>query len=182
STSNADHQYLHMFDPLKMFVQKFTIKRFSLLQNTLKKRWLTSYIPPKVRAIAFNKHGPPTKHKRAVIYQLPPLTPTSLHLKFLASPINPSDINQIEGVYLIKPNFKTLGEHEKIVVAGNEGVTQVIGIGDKVEDLKVGDWVVMGKSAFETWQTPQTHAKATTDDVIRIPHEEIGIVKAATLT
>ncbi|RIB00666.1 chaperonin 10-like protein, partial [Gigaspora rosea] len=112
----------------------------------------------------------------------PPLTPTSLHLKFLASPINPSDINQIEGVYLIKPNFKTLGEHEKIVVAGNEGVTQVIGIGDKVEDLKVGDWVVMGKSAFETWQTPQTHAKATTDDVIRIPHEEIGIVKAATLT
>ncbi|KAF0409965.1 NADP-binding protein [Gigaspora margarita] len=168
-----------MLDPLKMFVQKLIIKRFSLLQNTLKKRWLTSYIPPKVKAITFNKHGPPTEVLRAVTYQLPPLTPTSLHLKFLASPINPSDINQIEGVYPIKPNFKTLGEHEKIAVAGNEGVAQIIGVGDKVEDLKVGDWVVMGKSAFGTWRT---HAEATPDDVIRIPHEGIGIVKAATLT
>ncbi|CAG8651965.1 9239_t:CDS:2, partial [Racocetra fulgida] len=109
-----------------------------------------------------------------VTYQLPPLTPTTLHIKFLASPINPSDINQIEGVYPAKPNFRTLGEHEKIAVAGNEGVAQVIGVGDKVENIKVGDWVVMG-----TWRT---HADATSDDVIRIPHEGIGIVRAATLT
>ncbi|CAG8763167.1 25061_t:CDS:2, partial [Racocetra persica] len=58
-------------------------------------------------------------------------------------------------------------------------VAQVIGVGDKVENIKVGDWVVMGKSAFGTWRT---HADATPDDVIRIPHEGIGIVRAATLT
>ncbi|CAG8487199.1 hypothetical protein C2G38_2173734 [Gigaspora rosea] len=129
-----------------MFVQKLTIKRFSLLQNTLKKKkW---YIPPKVRAITFNKHDPPIEVLSSHI-SIATLTPISLHLKFLVSPINPLDINLIE----------------------------VIGIGDKVED-KVGNWVVMGKSAFGTWRT---HTEATPDDVIRNTHEEIGIVKAATL-
>ncbi|CAG8455691.1 4883_t:CDS:2 [Funneliformis caledonium] len=107
-----------------------------------------------------------------------------MHIRFLASPINPADINQIEGVYPLRPTFtKELGvlpdgEHKELAVGGNEGVAEVIAVGDQIEDLKVGDWVVMGRSGFGTWRT---HAAATPNDVTRID-KGIGSLQAATLT
>ena len=91
---------------------------------------------------------------RTHTYELPPLTPTTMHIRFLASPINPADINQIEGVYPAKPTFtKELGflpdgERKELAVGGNEGVAEVIAVGDQIKDLKVGDWVITGKSGF----------------------------------
>lgn len=74
----------------------------------------------------------------------------------MAFPINPSDINQIEGVYPAKPTFRKLAvidsnnENEnELAIAGNEGVAEVIAVGDQLNsDFKVGDWVVMGKPGF----------------------------------
>ncbi|RIA87703.1 hypothetical protein C1645_739917 [Glomus cerebriforme] len=149
------------------------------------RRFLSSYVPPKVRAIVFEKYGKPTDVLRAHTHELPLLTPTTLHIRFLASPINPADINQIEGVYPARPTFtKELGilsdgEHKELAVGGNEGLAEVIAVGNQIKDLNIGDWVVIGRSGFGTWRT---HAAATPNDVIHINKEGIGLIQAATLT
>ncbi|GBB89234.1 putative enoyl reductase (ER), mitochondrial [Rhizophagus clarus] len=148
-------------------------------------RFLSSYVPAKARAMVFEKYGNPKDVLRAHTYELPPLTPTTLHMRFLASPINPADINQIEGVYPARPTFtKELGglpdgEHKELAVGGNEGVAEIIAVGDQVKDLKVGDWVIMGRAGFGTWRT---HAAATPNDVIHFNSKEIGLIQAATLS
>lgn len=59
-------------------------------------------------------------------------------VRFLASPINPSDLNQIEGVYPIKPaSFPAVG--------GNEGVARVESVGCEIKRFKVGDLVIPGR-------------------------------------
>ncbi|CAG8475887.1 22858_t:CDS:2 [Rhizophagus irregularis] len=148
-------------------------------------RFLSSYVSPKARAIVFEKYGNPKDVLRAYTHELPPLTPTTLHIRFLASPINPADINQIEGVYPAKPTFtKELGilpdgEHKELAVGGNEGVAEIIAVGEQIKDLNVGDWVIMGRSGFGTWRT---HAATTPNDVIRFNNKEIGLIQAATLS
>jgi trans-2-enoyl-CoA reductase len=92
-------------------------------------------------------------------------------LRFLASPINPADINQIQGVYPSRPTFTTsLGTVNPIAVAGNEGVAEVIALGDKAkaEGFKVGDWVTMKGPGFGTWRT---HASATSEFVVKLSEE-----------
>ncbi|RHZ45394.1 hypothetical protein Glove_680g40 [Diversispora epigaea] len=158
----------------------------SILFNIMKsKRWLSSNIEPQAKAAVFNKHGDPQEVLKVMTYKLSPLTPSTLHLKFLAAPINPSDINQIEGVYPIKPLFrnslgdKTFEDDQKVAIGGNEGVAEVIAVGENIKDIKVGDWVIMNNSAFGTWRT---YAEAKPDEVLRIPHEGISLIQAATLS
>lgn len=63
------------------------------------------------------------------------MTRDTVHVRFLAAPINPSDINQIEGSYPLRPSVFP-------AVAGNEGVAEVLAVGTGVTDMHVGDWVV----------------------------------------
>ncbi|KAL3077123.1 hypothetical protein niasHS_013112 [Heterodera schachtii] len=66
-------------------------------------------------------------------------------VRWMASPINPSDINQIQGVYPIKPPLPA--------VAGNEGCARVEKIGSNVRELKVGDIVLPTNAGLGTWLT-----------------------------
>lgn len=106
-------------------------------------------------------------------------------LRFLASPINPADINQIQGVYPSKPTFTTaLGTAHPIAVAGNEGVAEIIALGDKArgEGFKKDDWVLMKAPGFGTWRT---HASATGEQVVKLEEEMregISVVQAGTVS
>ncbi|SAM05790.1 hypothetical protein [Absidia glauca] len=108
-----------------------------------------------VDALVYPKYGRPTEVLKWHSYPLPALTPETVHVKFLASPINPADVNQLQGAYPVKPPFELLGNTDdtKYAVGGNEGVAQVIATGDKVTDLKVGDRVTMAKAGYGTWRT-----------------------------
>ncbi|OEL27775.1 putative trans-2-enoyl-CoA reductase, mitochondrial [Dichanthelium oligosanthes] len=65
----------------------------------------------------------------------------------LAAPINPSDINRIEGVYPVRPPLPG-------AVGGYEGVGQVHALGPAVTaPLSPGDWVIPSPPSFGTWQT-----------------------------
>uniref|UniRef100_J3N3P9 enoyl-[acyl-carrier-protein] reductase n=2 Tax=Oryza brachyantha TaxID=4533 RepID=J3N3P9_ORYBR len=64
----------------------------------------------------------------------------------LAAPINPSDLNRIEGVYPVRPPLPG-------AVAGYEGLGQVHALGPAVDSLSVGDWVIPSPPSFGTWQT-----------------------------
>mmetsp|Transcript_26771 Transcript_26771/g.36869 ORF Transcript_26771/g.36869 Transcript_26771/m.36869 type:complete len:391 (+) Transcript_26771:810-1982(+) len=73
-------------------------------------------------------------------------------LKHLVAPINPSDLNMIQGVYGIKPSsFPAIG--------GQEGVAVVEKVGSSVSDLKEGDWVIPHAPGLATW-TQRSKAKA----------------------
>lgn len=61
------------------------------------------------------------------------------------SPINPADINTIQGVYGVKPDLP--------FTLGNEGFGEVIEVGSQVRELKVGDWVIPDKNAWGTWRS-----------------------------
>ena len=91
-------------------------------------------------------------------------------VKMMMSPINPSDINMIEGTYFVQPPLPA--------ILGNEGVGQIIGMGQDVKGLNEGDWVIPADTAFGTWQ----HYKITGDeDVIKVPND-IPVLSAATLS
>jgi NADPH:quinone reductase-like Zn-dependent oxidoreductase len=56
------------------------------------------------------------------------------------SPINPSDLLLAQGIYAIRPALPT--------VIGNEGVGRVLAVGPGVENVRVGDRVVLPLSGF----------------------------------
>lgn len=81
----------------------------------------------------------------------------SIVLRTLAFPINPSDLNQLEGVYPSKPE-KTLqyGTKEPSAIAGNEGVFEVLHLPEGVQDLEIGDMVIPLQANFGTWSAYRT--------------------------
>ena len=75
-------------------------------------------------------------------------------LRMLTAPINPADINQIQGVYPSKPPFTTnLGTTTPAAVPGNEGAAEVVGVGSNVKSVQKGDWVIMAHTNQGTWRT-----------------------------
>uniref|UniRef100_A0A8C8DRP0 Enoyl-[acyl-carrier-protein] reductase, mitochondrial n=1 Tax=Oryzias sinensis TaxID=183150 RepID=A0A8C8DRP0_9TELE len=100
---------------------------------------------------------------------LPAIGENDVLIKLLAAPINPSDINMIQGTYAILPDLPSIG--------GNEGVGTVIETGKKVKSLKVGDWVIPRDAGLGTWRTEAVFAE---EDVISVPND-IPLLSAATL-
>ena len=139
------------------------------------RRWISAYGYEQAKALTFKNYGEP---KEILSLHSPSISPAHanlLTLRFLASPINPADINQLQGVYPSKPTFTTsLGTSDPIAVGGNEGVAEIISVGDKVKGFKRGDWVIPKKPGFGTWRT---HAQTIEDGLLRIENKE-GITPA----
>ncbi|CAO3678801.1 unnamed protein product [Rhizopus stolonifer] len=156
------------------------VRSLSRQQSTvgkwMKYRCYTSDITAK--AVVYSDHGQPSQVLKMHSYQLAPLTSNTVHVKFLASPINPADINMIQGSYPIKPAFQELGD-QKLAVGGNEGVAEVVAVGDQVKNLKVGDQVVMAKSGYGTWRT---HAAGPASDFQLLPNIDVSLIQKATIS
>lgn len=144
-------------------------------------RQMALYGYEQAKALTFSEHGEPSSVLNLHSHSISPAHGNLLTLKFLASPINPADINQLQGVYPSKPIFDTsLGTSNPAAVGGNEGVAQVISKGSHVDNLKIGNWVIMRRPAFGTWRT---HAQTTADKVTSIgDHEGITPLQAATVS
>lgn len=108
--------------------------------------------------VVYAEHGEPKDVLRNHTYQIDETNLAGLEVvvKTLGAPINPSDINQIQGVYPLKPPMtKDYGTDVPVAPCGNEGLFEVIHTGANTQ-LKVGDWVVPANVNFGTWRT---HAK-----------------------
>ena len=108
-------------------------------------------------ALAYERFGEPGE-----VLQKVPIQPertlknSQVLVKYIASPINPADINTIQGVYPLKPaSFPAIG--------GNEGVAEVLRIGPNVKSIQVGDKVIPAPAATGTWTT---HRVLTEKDFI----------------
>lgn len=125
--------------------------------------------PRKAFEIIYAEHGDPEKVLQSSTRNLPPLQQSDVLVKMLAAPINPADINMIQGIYPVKPVLPAVG--------GNEGVGEVIEVGDNTRMLKSGDWVIPRSSGFGTWRT---YVQSVENELIKIPND-IPPVTAATL-
>ncbi|KAF2016289.1 NAD(P)-binding protein [Aaosphaeria arxii CBS 175.79] len=134
--------------------------------NQQQRRSISAYGYEQSKALTFPSYGDPSSVLSLHTHSISPPHGNQMTLRYLASPINPADINQIQGVYPSKPNFTTsLGTASPIAVAGNEGVAEIISLGDAARSagFKRGDWVIMASPGFGTWRT---HASATPSDVV----------------
>lgn len=118
--------------------------------------------------IVYESYGDPRKVLVGKLREIEPLKDGQTLLKFLASPINPADINQIQGVYPIKPTVPAVG--------GNEGVAEVIE--SKTTKFKVGDWVIPALAGAGTWRS---HAILHENDIIKIDNN-LPLESAATIS
>ena len=131
--------------------------------------------------MTFKDYGEPKDILSLHTHSISPAHSNLLTLRFLASPINPADINQLQGVYPSKPTFTTsLSTSTPIAVGGNEGVAEVIAVGEKVKGFRKGDWVIQKSPGFGTWRT---HAQCTEDGLLKIENKEgITAVQAGTVS
>ncbi|KAJ3064554.1 hypothetical protein HDU98_012042 [Podochytrium sp. JEL0797] len=117
---------------------------------------------------------------------LAPPTSSQVLLKFLASPINPADINQVQGTYPLLPKLsKNLLQHnpdEPYAIGGNEGVAEIVHVGKDVQGtsewLKIGSRVVMRHAGFGTWRQ---FATAQPSDLLPMNYPGVSTTAAATI-
>ncbi|XP_048414003.2 enoyl-[acyl-carrier-protein] reductase, mitochondrial [Stegostoma tigrinum] len=95
-------------------------------------------------ALVYHKHGDPLRVIRLETLKLPQLGDSDIRAQMLAAPINPSDVNMVQGTYPILPDLPAVG--------GNEGVGQILEVGSKVTNLKPGDWVIPSDAGLGTWR------------------------------
>jgi len=82
-------------------------------------------------------------------------------VKMLAAPINPADINTVQGVYGKKPSSFP-------AFIGNEGVGVVEEVGPNVTGVKKGDHVIPSSGGLGTWRT---HLVCKANDITTVPKE-----------
>ncbi|WKX96737.1 hypothetical protein Q1695_012855 [Nippostrongylus brasiliensis] len=100
------------------------------------------------KQLVYSAYGAPTQVLKLEQVELPDDPPpgqASVHVKWLAAPINPADLNTLEGVYPVKPPLPA--------VPGLEGYGRVEKIGNRVKQFRVGDHVIPAKADMGTWRT-----------------------------
>lgn len=134
------------------------------------------------KSVIYSSYGPPTEKIQIHSYNLASPEKSEIILESIAHPINPSDINQIEGVYPSKPELtiEKMKTSEPSAVAGNEGLFKVVEIGPDVKNLQIGDWCIPCFPNYGTWTS---HVKGAESDFICIKdHEKIPVDAAATIS
>jgi len=96
-----------------------------------------------IRAAVYEAHGKPPEVLRIVEQTTPSPAPDEALVQMRAAPINPADLNSIEGKY---PGFRVVP-----ATPGMEGAGVVVEIGAGVQNVRVGDHVILPHS-WGTWR------------------------------
>lgn len=141
-----------------------------VLNKELGKRHISAYGYTQSKALVYSKYGEPQDVLQLHGHSISPPSGTQVVIRFLTSPINPADVNQIQGVYPSKPEMNTLlGTSEPSATAGNEGVAEVVSIGSGVKSIQKGDWVIMKSTGMGTWCT---HKALDESQLLKIDDKE----------
>ncbi|CAD5226623.1 unnamed protein product [Bursaphelenchus xylophilus] len=122
------------------------------------------------KAIRYHKAGDPLRVLQLdTINVNTKLEPTQVLIRWLMAPVNPLDINRIQGAYVLKNEYPQ--------IAGSEGVGKIVKVGSGVDGLKVGDKVIGGAPVTSTW----TEFGVSFQDGLQVIHPNVDLVSAATL-
>lgn len=120
----------------------------------------------KSRHLTFQNFGPPPKSLELANFKTAALQPGEVLLEILASPINPADLNYIEGTYGIKPELPSTAGIECCATI-LESHSSSFQPGDKVIPIsKIGGWA--------------DHAVTHESNLIRLPRD-LDPIQAAML-
>lgn len=122
----------------------------------------------KVSAIVYHEHGKPEDVLQVEEKEIADLQPHEVLVEMKAAPINPADLNMIEGKYAIRPELPA--------VPGTEGAGVVVATGSAVRELKTGT-LVLPPNSFGSWREAGVVAA---DKLIVVP-EGISPEQAAML-
>src|SRR5438270_3781196 len=99
-------------------------------------------MPKTIRAAIYESHGNPAEVLRVVEEPWPTPAADEVVVAMRAAPLNPADINAIEGKYPVRPPLPA--------TPGMEGAGVVVELGAKVQNLAIGDQVIVPHSVG-TW-------------------------------
>ncbi|KAI8619101.1 hypothetical protein BC830DRAFT_1039037, partial [Chytriomyces sp. MP71] len=115
-----------------------------------------------------------------------PTADDQVSVRFLLSPVNPADINQIQGTYPLLPTLeKGLIDGNAatpFAIGGNEAVAEIVKVGssvnvDRYDWLREGSRVVMKAPGFGTWRY-----SASIDPSRLLPFNYPGVTDLAAAT
>jgi mitochondrial enoyl-[acyl-carrier protein] reductase / trans-2-enoyl-CoA reductase len=89
------------------------------------------------------------------------LKQNEIFVKLIAAPINPADINTIQGNY-----SKAAMPFSLPSVIGNEGLFEVVKVSETNKNIQKGDWVIPIESGWGTWRS---HAIENQEKFLKIP-------------
>ncbi|EDY21767.1 Alcohol dehydrogenase zinc-binding domain protein [Chthoniobacter flavus Ellin428] len=122
-----------------------------------------------VSAIVIHEFGTPVEVVRVENIEVPPLDAEGAWVRVLASPINPADINVLEGKYPNRPELPG--------TPGMEGVGVVEKVGAEVKTLRVGDHVML-PHGLGCWREAAVIAEA---EKLHVVPREVAVEQAAML-
>lgn len=160
-----------------MFVRSSLV---SAVRNTTQSFRAMSTV--KAHTIIYNSYGEPKDQLKSHSFDisLDSLKPDEVVLQTVACPINPSDINQIQGVYPSRPEISIdalPGLQEPAAPCGNEGLFKVIALGSSVTGFEKGDWCIPATVNFGTWSS---HKVTNAKSILKMP-KTISYGQAATI-
>ena len=121
-----------------------------------------------IRAAVYETHGNPAEVLRVVEQPWPAPAADEVVVAMRAAPLNPADINSIEGKYPVRPPLPA--------TPGMEGAGVVVEAGAEVRGVAVGDQVILPHN-FGTWR----EACAVKAEKVVVAPREIEPVQAAML-
>ena len=119
-----------------------------------------------MQALRFHEFGKPVEVLKLEPLEFPPLEDGEVRLKILAAPVNPADLNLIEGTYGVKPELPT--------VPGIEGCGEVVE--SRAADFQPGDRAILLRRAG-SWAT---HVQLLAANLFKLP-ADIEPLQAAML-
>ena len=121
------------------------------------------------KKLLYSDYGEPAQVVKVVEEKLSGPQSNEIIVEMLGAPVNPADINTVQGVYPIKPPLPA--------VPGNEGVGRVLSVGSEVKNLAVGDTVVPLEVGLGTWRT---HGAFDASKWFKVSNQ-LGLAEASTL-
>ncbi|XP_053972481.1 enoyl-[acyl-carrier-protein] reductase, mitochondrial [Hylaeus volcanicus] len=122
-----------------------------------------------VKSLFYKEYGEPADVLHITTQTINQPESDQVSVKWLLAPVNPADINTIQGKYPSKPPLPA--------IPGNEGVGEVIAVGSNVNNLTVGDRVIPNGTNLGTWRT---RANYNSGELMKIP-KDVGTIEASML-
>ena len=142
----------------------------STLRPGARAGWVRGLAELVTTRLGYSQYGDPSSvvslHQEKLSCQL---QPGEVLARYILSPVNPADVNVLQGSYPIRPSLPATG--------GGEGVAEILSVGGEVRDLSPGDWVLPARPMSGTWRT---HLVCHHADWIRI-RNDIPALGAATM-
>lgn len=152
----------------------------------MQRRSISAYGYEQAKALIYSENGEPAEKLSLHGHSLSPAHSDRVTARMLAAPINPADINTVQGMYPSKPPFTTdLSTAKPSAVPGNEGLAEVLSAGTSAtaqdgQKLQKGDWLIMKAPGVGTWRT---HVQAPASSFLRLTEQDrqgISPIQAAT--